>query len=155
MHITRDGTWHYRGSPIGRKSIVKLFSTVLKLDSEGQYWLETPVERGRIDVEDVPFTAVELDVTGQGRNQRLIFRTNLDEVVTAGPEHSLRVAFDESSGEPSPYVHLRDGLEALLTRAVYYQLAELTVDNPDTGLLGVWSDGVFFALEADEGLVRT
>ena len=148
MRIARDGTWYYRGSPIGRKPLVTLFSSVLKLDGDGQYWLETPVERGRIDVDDAPFTAVELDATGDGRNQSLIFRTNLDEMVTAGAENPLRIAFDESTGEPSPYVHVRDGLEALLTRSVYYQLAELAAEDPDTGLLGVWSEGMFFALEA-------
>ncbi len=151
MRIARDGTWHYRGSPIGRKPLVTLFSSVLKRDADGQYWLETPVERGRIDVDDAPFTAVELDATGAGCDQQLIFRTNLDEMVMAGPEHSLRVLFDESTGEPSPYVHVRDGLEALLTRAVYYQLAELAVEDPGTGLFGVWSEGMFFALEAGEG----
>jgi len=148
MRIGRDGTWYYRGSPIGRKPLVTLFSSVLKRDSDGQYWLETPVERGRIDVDDAPFTAVQLDAAGKGRNQFLIFRTNLDESVTAGAENPLRVTFDESSGEPSPYVHVRDGLEALLTRPVYYQLAELAEADGETGLLGVWSDGMFFALEA-------
>ncbi|MEP4379899.1 MAG: DUF1285 domain-containing protein [Alphaproteobacteria bacterium] len=147
MRIGRDGTWYYRGSPIGRKPLVTLFSSVLKRDKDGQYWLETPVERGRIDVDDAPFTAVEMDVTGQGRDQKLIFRTNLDETVTAGAENPLRIAFDESSGEPSPYIHVRDGLEALLTRAVYYQLADLAVADPDRGLFGVWSGGMFFALE--------
>lgn len=148
MRIGRDGTWYYRGSPIGRKPLVTLFSSVLKRDADGQYWLETPVERGRIDVDDAPFTAVELDATGQGRDQILIFRTNLDEMVTAGAKNQLRIAFDESSGEPSPYIHVRDGLEALLTRSVYYQLAELAVMDPGKGLFGVWSNGMFFALEA-------
>ena len=150
MRIGRDGTWYYRGSPIGRKPLVTLFSSVLKRDPDGQFWLETPVERGRIDVDDAPFTAVELDVIGQGPEQRLIFRTNLDETVTAGPENPLRVAFDESTGEPSPYVHVRDGLEALLTRPVYYQLAELAEPKSGTGPLGVWSYGMFFGLESSE-----
>ena len=147
MRIGRDGTWYYRGSPIGRKPLVTLFSSVLKRDADGQYWLETPVERGRIDVDDAPFTAVEMDVTGQGRVQALSFRTNLDQMVTAGAKNPLRIAFYESTGEPSPYIHVRDGLEALLTRSVYYQLAELAVADPDKGLFGVWSDGIFFALE--------
>tara|TARA_A100001037_G_scaffold304195_1_gene340240 strand:+ start:1233 stop:1793 length:561 start_codon:yes stop_codon:yes gene_type:complete len=146
MRIGRDGTWYYRGSPIGRKPLVTLFSSVLTRDSDEQYWLETPVERGRIDVDDAPFTAVEMDVSGAGRDQRLIFRTNLDEMVTAGPAHPLRVAFDESTEEPSPYVLVRDRLEALLTRSVFYQLAELAEEDGETGLLGVWSGGEFFAL---------
>lgn len=151
MRIGRDGTWYYRGSPIGRKPLVTLFSSVLKRDSDGQFWLETPVERGRIDVDDAPFTAVEMDVSGKGPDQSLIFRTNLDEMVTAGPTNPLRIAFDESTEEPSPYVLVRDGLEALLTRSVYYQLAELAEEDPETGLLGVWSGGEFFALVPPKG----
>lgn len=146
MRITRDGTWHYRDSPIQRKPLVTLFSSVLKRDAEGQFWLETPVERGRIDVDDAPFMAVEMDVEGEGPNQRLIFRTNLDETVTAGRAHPIRVAFDESTGEPSPYVLVRDRLDALLTRSVYYALADYAVEHSDTGELGVWSMGAFFSL---------
>lgn len=151
MRITRDGTWHYRGSPIHRKPLVTLFSSVLKRDTDGQFWLETPVERGRIDVDDAPFIAVEMDAGGSGRDQELIFRTNIDETVTAGPDHPIRVAFDESTGEPSPYVLVRDRLEALMTRSVFYALAELAEEHPETGLPGVWSGGVFFPL-ADEEL---
>ncbi|MBO6783428.1 MAG: DUF1285 domain-containing protein [Alphaproteobacteria bacterium] len=151
MRIARDGTWHYRGSPIERKPLVTLFSSVLTRDDDGQFWLETPVERGRIDVDDAPFVAVEVDVEGEGPGQRLIFRTNLDETVTAGPDHPIRVSFDESTGEPSPYVLVRDRLEALLARPVYYALAELAVEDPGSGALGVWSGGRFFALaQTDE-----
>lgn len=156
MRIARDGMWHYRGSPIERKPLVTLFSSALKCDEDGQFWLETPVERGRIDVDDAPFTAVEMNVEGEGRDQSLIFRTNLDETVTAGPDHPIRIAFDESSGEPSPYVLVRDRLEALLTRSVYYALAELVVVTGAKDPLGVWSGGVFFSLEADaeQGISR-
>ena len=146
LRIARDGSWHYRGSPIQRKPLVTLFSSVLKRDAEGQFWLETPVERGRIDVDDAPFTAVEMDIEGDGPNQNLIFRTNLDETVTAGPDHPLRIAFDAATGEPSPYVLGRDNLEALLTRPVYYALAERVVEDDVSGSLGVWSAGVFFPL---------
>jgi hypothetical protein len=146
IRITRDGTWHYRGSPIHRKPLVTLFASVLKRDSDGQFWLQTPDERGRIDVDDAPFTAVEMNVESEGPNQKIIFRNNLDEITTAGPEHPIRVAFDELTGEPSPYVLVREGLEAMLTRAVYYALAELAVEHRQSGQLGVWSKGVFFAL---------
>ena len=146
IRITRDGTWHYRGSPIHRKPLVTLFASVLKRDGDGQFWLQTPAERGRIDVDDAPFTAVEINVESEGPNQKIIFRNNLDEITTAGPEHPIRVAFDELTGEPSPYVLVREGLEALLTRAVYYALAELAVENRQSGQLGVWSKGMFFAL---------
>ena len=85
MRIARDGTWYYRGSPIARKPLVKLFASVLKRDAQGDYWLITPVERGRIEVEDAPFTAVELATAGSGPEQVLSFRSNLDEWVEAGP----------------------------------------------------------------------
>jgi uncharacterized protein len=147
IRIARDGTWYYRGSPISRLPLVKLFASVLRREREGGYWLVTPAERGRIQVEDAPFLAVELTVTGKGRGQQLIFRTNLDDIVTAGRDHPLRVEV-ASSGEPSPYILVRDGLEARLSRPVFYQLAELALDTPFAGEtpLGVWSNSVFFRL---------
>src|SRR5487761_1763401 len=91
IRIARDGAWHHHGSPIGRLALVKLFASVLRRDADGSYWLVTPAERGRIEVEDAPFLAVELTVAGEGCGQQLIFRTNLDDIVTAGPDHPLRV----------------------------------------------------------------
>lgn len=149
MRIARDGTWFYHGSPIGRKPLVKLFASVLKRDAAGDYWLETPAEKCRIRVDDAPFVAVEMFVEGAGDKQALKFRTNVDDIVTAGHDHPLRVAVDETNGEPSPYIYVRDGLEALIARAVFYDLVELGVEDRDgTGglRLGVWSEGVFFAL---------
>ncbi len=151
MRIGRDGTWYYRGSPIGRKPLVTLFSSVLKRDAGGQFWLETPVERGRIDVDDAPFVAVAMDVLDPGPGQTLIFSTNLGESVTAGPENPLRIDFDAETGEPSPYVLVRDRLEALLSRPVYYELAELAEEDPDTSVFGVRSAGLFFPLVPANG----
>lgn len=149
MRIAADGTWFYRGSPIGRQRLVKLFSTVLRREADGEYWLVTPVERGRIEVEDAPFVAVELSVNGRGRDQVLAFRTNLDVWVEAGPEVPLRLELDAASGEPRPYILVRDGLEARLLRNVYYHLIEAAephnVDNRER--LGVWSKGRFFPLD--------
>ena len=122
--VKRDGTWLYRGSPIGRKELVCLFSSVLKREEDGSYWLETPAERGRIEVEHTPWLAVELDWTGCGCDQVLSFRTNVDQVVTAGPDHKLRVSHDVLTAEPTPYIHIRGTaeapLEARIGRAVYY-----------------------------------
>lgn len=147
MSIARDGTWFYQGTPIKRMRLVRLFASVLLRDEAGDYWLKTPVEKARISVEDAPFVAVELRVEGDGPDQRLLFRTNLDEEVAAGPEHPLRVEEDAESGEPSPYVTVRDGLEALIARPVFYELADLAVpDEDDPDRLGVWSAGVFFPL---------
>jgi hypothetical protein len=151
--IKRDGTWLYRGTPIGRKELVCLFASVLKRDAEGAFWLETPAERGTIEVEDVPFVAVELDWCGTGRDQRLTFRTNVDELVTAGPDHPIRVAHDILTCEPTPYLQVRKGagswaVEARINRAVYYELVALAVPEFVNGrrMLGVWSCRRFFPL---------
>ena len=147
MRIARDGTWFYRGSPIGRPALVKLFASVLRREPDGRYWLVTPVERGRIEVEDVPFLAVALSVEGRGREQRLIFRTNLDDIVTAGPDNPLRVE-TAASGEPAPYILIRDQLEAKIARPVFYDLVELATEEPfeQTTQFGVWSRGRFYRL---------
>jgi hypothetical protein len=148
IHIARDGTWSYRGSPIERLPLVKLFASVLRRDAAGGFWLVTPVERGRITVEDAPFTAVELTVTGEGQEQVLVFRTNLDDNVSAGESHPLRVDNDDVTAAPSPYILVRDGLEARLSRAVFYQLVDLGREERvgDSTRFGVWSNGTFFPL---------
>ena len=147
MRIARDGTWHYRGSPINRMPLVKLFASVLRREDDGSYWLVTPAERGRVDVEDVPFIAVEVDREGEGNAQNLIFRTNLDEIVTAGPDHPLRVE-TAADGTPAPYILVRSGLEARLARPVFYEVVDLgeEVAGDDEARLGVWSGGIFFDL---------
>ena len=148
MRIARDGTWFYRGTPIGRKPLVKLFSTVIRRDEAGDYWLVTPVERGRILVDDAPFTAVEFEISGSGRGQVLRLRSNVDDWIEAGPDHPIRVAEDPESGEPSPYILVRDNLEALILRAVFYQLVERAVAHRIDGAdyLGLWSKDSFFPL---------
>jgi len=147
MRIARDGTWFYRGSPISRTRLVKLFASVLRREADGSFWLVTPVERGRIAVEDAPFLAVELESAGSGRERRLSFRTNLDEIVAAGPEHPLRVA-TAANGEPAPYLLVRPGLEARLNRPVFYELVELADAERGAagGPFGLWSGGAFFDL---------
>jgi hypothetical protein len=147
MRIARDGTWFYRGSPIGRPRLVKLFASVLRREEDGSYWLVTPVERGRVVVEDAPFLAVEINSEGTGRDRRLSFRTNLDEIVAAGPEHPLRVE-TTANGEPAPYILVRPGLEARLNRPAFYELVDLAdAERGDSdGPFGLWSNGVFFDL---------
>jgi hypothetical protein len=153
MRIARDGTWFYRGSPINRMSLVTLFASVLRREGDGSYWLVTPAERGRVTVEDAPFVAVAVEREGTGCDQLLIFRTNLDEIVTAGPDHKLRVA-TAADGTPSPYILVRPGLEASpglearLARPVFYELAELGGEELIGGerQFGVWSGGLFFRL---------
>jgi hypothetical protein len=147
MRIARDGTWFYRGSPIGRKPLVKLFSTVLRRE-DGEYWLVTPVERGRILVDDAPFVAVEVTASGEGHAQTLTFRTNVDDEVTLDDSHPLRLDHDSASGADVPYVTVRGGLEARILRPVFYHLVELgafaEIDGAEQ--LGVWSAGRFFPL---------
>jgi hypothetical protein len=127
---------------------------VLRREADGGYWLVTPAERGRVIVEDAPFVAVAVDAAGEGSAQDLIFRTNLDEIVTAGKEHPVRVE-EAADGTPAPYILVRPGLEARLARPVFYELAELGVEEEAAGAreFGVWSQGVFFRLgdvEEDE-----
>jgi hypothetical protein len=145
IRILRDGAWLYQGTPIARQNLVKLFASVLHRDDQGGYWLVTPYEKGRIEVEDAPFTAVEVKAAGAGREQVLHFRTNLDEWVEAGPEHPLRVEINPETGEPAPYILIREKLEARIIRSVYYELVKLAVaDAQQQGLFGLWSHGIFF-----------
>ncbi len=155
MRIARDGTWFYHGSPIGRKPLVKLFASVLSRDEDGVYWLTTPVEKCRVEVDDAPFLAVELEVGGTGRDQVLRFRTNIDDEVTAGPDHPIRVVLDPASREPAPYVLVRGRLEALIARSVFYELVELGVEEAQGGetRYGVWSAGSFFAIGSLEAII--
>jgi uncharacterized protein len=147
IRIGRDGTWFYHGSPIGRKPLVKLFASVLRREGD-DYWLVTPVERGRIKVDEVPFTAVEVNAAATGPSQTLTFRTNLDDEVTADAEHPIRVAYAPDSGEPRPYILVRDRLEARILRPVFYELVELAQMHRigDDEVYGVWSREQFFPL---------
>ena len=143
--IKRDGTWTYQGSPIGRLPLVKLFASVLRRVGD-EYWLVTPVERGRIAVEDVPFLAVELSAQGAGAAQVLSFRTNLDEIVTLDADHPLWITQAPDSAGPQPYIIVKPGLEARLVRSVFYHLVDLAVIDA-AGRTGVWSAGRFFPLD--------
>ena len=141
MRIARDGTWFHQGSPIGRPAMVRLFSTVLRREPDGGFVLVTPVEKLDIEVEDAPFVAVELKSEGEGRGRRLAFRLNTGDVVVAGPEHPLRF-----EAGPHPYLRVRSGLDALVARPVYYELAEIALAE-GASPPGLWSNGGFFPLE--------
>ena len=146
MRIARDGTWFYMGTPIGRERLVRLFSTILRHDEDGKYYLVTPVEKIGITVDDAPFLVIAMKVEGEGRNQLLTFTTNVGDETVAGPEHPMRFEIDEETGEPAPYVHVRARLDALINRAVFYDLVELGVEEEHEGerWFGIWSGGVFF-----------
>lgn len=143
MRVASDGTWFYRGSPIGREALVRLFASVLRREPDGEYVLVTPVEKLGIQVDDAPFLAVEMEVEGEGTNQALTLRTNVGDLVTAGPDHPLRFDIEAGTGGLKPYVHVRGRLEALLARQVVFQLGELGTEPGQP--LGVWSGGTFFA----------
>jgi uncharacterized protein len=141
MRIARDGTWHHEGAPIRRPAMVRLFSTILRREPDGRHVLVTPVEKLAIEVEATAFRAVEMSSEGEGRGRKIAFRLDSGDAVILGPEHPLTVL-----PGPSPRILVRHGLEAELARPVYYELAEIALDE---GLdpPGVWSDGAFFPLE--------
>ncbi len=147
MRIARDGTWYYMGSPIGRKRMVKLFSTVLRRDDD-KYFLVTPVEKLGITVDDAPFVAVEADIYEPGPNQSIVFRTNVDDEAIAGPDNPIRVESDPKTGEPSPYVLVRKNLWALIARPVFYRLVDSGEERVIDGktVLGINSRGQFFVI---------
>ncbi|WP_268797223.1 DUF1285 domain-containing protein [Pseudomonas huanghezhanensis] len=147
MRIARDGTWYYLGTPIGRKPMVRLFSTIIRREGDA-YFLITPVEKVGITVDDAPFVAVLLEVEGEGETQVLRFTTNVDDVVEASTVHRLRVSVDPVTQTPAPYLHVRSNLEALIHRNVFYQLVDLAVTRDIDGQrwLGVWSGGEFFTI---------
>lgn len=143
MRIAHDGGWFHQGSPIGRRDMVRKFASILRREADGSYVLVNPGEKLSIAVDDVPFIATGMRRDGSGRAARLAFQINTGELVIAGPGHALRLV--EAADGPRPYLHVRGGLEARLARPLYYELAELAL--AEDGPPGVWSDGVFFAME--------
>jgi hypothetical protein len=144
MRIARDGSWFHEGSPITRQALVRLFSTILRREGDGSYVLVTPVEKLAIEVEDAPFIAVEVKSEGDGETRTLAFRLNTGDLVVAGPLHPIRLR--QGADGPHPYVEVRRGLEALVARTVYYELAEAALAEGATPP-GLWSGGAFFPFE--------
>jgi hypothetical protein len=147
--IKRDGSWWHDGQRITRQRLTRLFSTILRKDDDGIHYLVTPVEKIAIEVEVAPFVAVRVDAVGEGDSQSLVFTDNFGAVVEAGPDHPVTVSFDPDNGEPTPLIRMRARLDALMTRPVFYELAELAVEH--RGRTGVWSGGEFYALGDDNG----
>lgn len=147
MRIARDGTWFYLGTPIGRKPLVKLFSSILRRDGD-DYFLVTPVEKVGITVDGAPFVAIDFDVTGTGPDQTITFHTQVDDIAIAGPDHPLRVERDPDTGEPSPYILIRANLEALIDRKSFYRLVDIGTHERIEGVdwFGLWSGGRFFPI---------
>jgi hypothetical protein len=147
LEIRKDGVWYYRGSPIGRPAMVKLFASVLRKDDDGKTYLVTPVEKIDVKVEDAPFLAVEMAVSGHGKEQTLTFRTNVDDVVEVCGAHPLRFAEQQPTGGLKPYIHVRGRLEALATRAVYAELVTHAEPDENNDALGIWSGGIWWPLQ--------
>nr|WP_310496861.1 DUF1285 domain-containing protein [Sandarakinorhabdus sp.] len=146
MRIAADGTWFHQGSPIGRKELVRLFSTILRREPDGSHVLVTPVEKLDIAVDDAPFVAVEATSEGEGRTRSIVFRLNTDALVACGPNNALTVN-TAPDGTPRPYLHVRGGLMALVNRPVFYQLADMALAEGGSPP-GIWSDGAFFPFMA-------
>lgn len=142
IRIAADGTWFYRESAIGREALVRLFASILRLEADGRHVLVTPVEKVGITVDDAPFLAVEVAAEGEGRDRLLTFRTNVGDIVAAGPEHPLRFVVERETDGLKPYLNVRGGLEALATRALQSELVAIA-DEKD-GVAGLWSGGAFF-----------
>jgi uncharacterized protein len=145
MRIARDGTWFYMNSPIGRKPLYTLFSRVLRRDEDGVYYLVTPVEKCAIEVEDAPFAAVRMRIEGAGQGQVIAFETNVDELVTVDADHPLRFETEQGTDGLKPYVLVRANLEALVSRALFYDL--VAAGTADGEWFGVWSSGIFFPMQ--------
>jgi hypothetical protein len=145
MRIAADGLWYYMNSPIGRKPLMKLFASILRFDGDGKYYLVTPVEKCGIRVDDAPFVAIRMQVAGKGRDQVISFETNVDDEIVVGSEHPLRVAEEAGTGGLKPYVLVRRNLEALVSRALFYDLAALGVVEGEW--FGVWSSGWFYPMQ--------
>lgn len=148
MVIRRDGSWWHDGTRIGREKLIRLFSRILRKDADGETYLVTPVEKIKIKVDAAPFLAIRIEADGEGKDQRIAIATNMDDHVILGPDHALRVTYGEGEA-PEPYVHVRGRLEALITRAAFYDLVELAVEGENSKgdtVLGVWSAGEFFKL---------
>ncbi len=143
MRIARDGTWYYQGTPINRPELARLFSTILKREGE-DYFLVTPVEKVGITVDDAPFVAVDFDTRGEADSQELTFQTNMGDAVIAGPDNPIRVERRPQTGEPSPYLMVRAGLEALVDRKSFYRLVDIGVHHQNW--FGIWSGGAFFRM---------
>jgi hypothetical protein len=143
MRIARDGTWFYRDSPIERPAMVRLFASVLRRESDGSHVLVTPVEKLAIDVEATAFRATQMTMAGTGEQRLIGLTLDSGDALIVGPDHPLKIV--ATADGPSPRVAVRFGLEAELTRPIYYELAEIALDeghNPP----GIWSDGIFFPL---------
>ena len=144
MRIDREGRWYFMNSPIGRERMVRLFSRVLRYDQDGHYYLVTPIEKIRLTVDDKPFLIIDYSINFKNGKQIINFITNTLDEFELGLDHPLRVEVDDLSNEPSPYVLVRNNLEGLISRNIFYKLVDIA--EKSKGSLGVWSNNIFFKI---------
>jgi len=149
MKISRDGKWYFMNSPIGRERMVRLFSKVLRYDDDGNYYLVTPVEKIKLEVEDKPFLVIDFRIDNIGKDQIIYFETNTNDIFQLNTDHPLRVTVNKTSNEPSPYVLVRSNLEGLISRNIFYKLVDISVNETINGITrqGIWSNNSFFSLQ--------
>ncbi|WP_163833433.1 DUF1285 domain-containing protein [Spartinivicinus ruber] len=149
--IKSNGQWFFHGTPINRPQLVRLFSTVLRKE-QTDFYLVTPVEKLKITVEDAPFVVVAVAIRDENHQQQLVFTTNVGDKVVLDTDHPLQVR--SVAEQPKPYILVRDQLEALINRNVFYELVDKAEEKEIAGdyHLGLWSNGQFFSLGlASEG----
>ena len=148
IKIDKNGLWYYQGTPINRKSLIKLFSSILTKDKEGVYWLTTPYERGTIKVDDVPFIVVDIKNKGVGSLQEIDFMTNMDRLIPLGPRYKLWLESKANIGKNLPYIDTGKGLSARLARNIFYQLIDLgeVIEGQNESYVEIWSRGKSFRL---------
>ena len=146
IRIARDGQWYYQGEPMAREALVRLFAGILRREDDQSYYLITPVEKWRLQVDDLPFVAHSLEIDNAGAQQQLYLTTNTGERLAISPAHPLQVDHCPQTGEPRPWVYVRRGLEARILTSAFYDLAEIAEPQGDGDHFGVWSGGTFFLL---------
>ena len=146
MEIKADGRWYHEGGEIARPALVRLFASVLRRSDDGDYWLVTPAECSRVRVEDAPFIITRLQQSGTGQSRQVTLFDNLDRDFLLGPDHQLILRGGAQPGEARPYLALGQGVEALISRPVFYEMAELA-ESGGSQKAGLTSAGQFFELE--------
>ena len=155
MRIAADGTWYYLGTPINRPAMTQLFASIMRLEDDGRHYLVTPVEKCAITVDDAPFLAIAMSVSGAGKDRQFRFVTNVGDEFTINDEHPIR--FQITDAVAKPYLTVRSGLEALASRQVYYDLMQYCEEQSRNGKtwLGLWSSATFWPIAPSNELLET
>jgi len=145
MQILADGRWFHDDGEIKRIAMIRAFSSLLRKDDDG-FWLVTPYEKQSIIVEDAPFITTEMHNEYFGKDRQISFRLNSDDIICANAEHPIVMQALPNNNIPLPYIHVRDGMMAKMSRAIYYELCDIAIKE-STEPIGIWSNDIFFSLE--------